>query len=156
MDRLCSVARTLDILGDRWIILILREAFFGVRHFKQYEANLGISTNILSDRLTTLVDNGILQKQKDTADARRIQYSLTPKGLDLYPVTLALMQWGDKYLSDEDGPPLTLFHNSCGKRLEATLCCAHCGEVIDPRDITFDDGRAIAETEATKRPLRSL
>ncbi len=92
----CSVARSLEILGDRWVFLILREAFFGERYYDRFRSNLGIATNILSKRLKSLVDNGVLEKQPDEADARRIRYKLTAKGLDLYSVTLALIRWGDR------------------------------------------------------------
>ena len=108
--RICSVARTIDILGDRWIFLILREAFFGVRYYDQFLSNLGIATNMLSNRLKRLVENGIMEKNKDSTDSRRMTYRLTEKGRDLYPVTLAFMQWGDRWLADEKGPPLLLFH----------------------------------------------
>ena len=136
--RVCSVARTLDIVGDRWIFLILREAFFGIRHYDQFQANLGIATNILSDRLKTLVKNGIMGRRKDRKDARRIQYRLTEKGLDLYPVTLALMQWGDRWLADADGPPLFLYHKTCGHDLTPVMCCAQCHQPVDARQVSYE------------------
>ncbi len=144
-NRICSVARTLEILGDRWIFLIIREAFFGVRYYDKFQANLGIATNILSDRLKVLVENGIFQKEKDDIDARRIKYRFTRKGIDIYTITLALMQWGDRYLSDDDGPPLTLYHKPCGQRLEPVMSCAHCGDAINARDVIFEDGLVTAE-----------
>jgi len=137
--RICSVARTIDILGDRWIFLILREAFFGVRYYDQFQNNLGIATNILSDRLKKLVENNILEKQKDKRDARRIKYRLTEKGRDLYPITLALMQWGDRWLTDKHGPPLYLNHKKCGHQLTPAMCCTNCGEVVDVHDITYEE-----------------
>ena len=136
--RTCSVARTLDILGDRWIFLILREAFFGVRYYDQFLSNLGIATNILSDRLKRLVKNNIMEKHKDLTDSRRMKYRLTIKGRDLYPVTLAFMQWGDRWLSDENGPPLLLHHTPCNHTLEPVMCCAHCKEKIDVKDVTYE------------------
>ena len=137
--RVCSVARALDILGDRWTFLILREAFFGVRHYDQFLSNLGIATNILSNRLKRLVENGIMEKNRDSTDSRRIKYRLTEKGRDLYPVTLAFMQWGDRWLADEKGPPLLLYHKQCGHRLTPVMCCDHCGESIDAKDVTFEE-----------------
>ncbi len=139
-NRICSVARALEILSDRWIFLILREAFFGVQHYDQFQTNLGIASNILSQRLKILVSNGIFTRQKDDADARRITYKFTEKGVDLYSVTLALMQWGDRWLADEDGPPLILHHSTCGRRLEPVMCCAHCGEPVKARDVTYENG----------------
>ncbi|MDO9264136.1 MAG: helix-turn-helix domain-containing protein, partial [Desulfosalsimonadaceae bacterium] len=125
-QRICSVARALDILGDRWIFLILREAFFGVRYYDEFLSNLGIATNILSDRLKRMVENNIMEKQKDSTDSRRMKYRLTDKGRDLYPVTLAFMQWGDRWLADENGPPLLLHHTLCDHPLTPVMCCAHC------------------------------
>ncbi len=144
-NRICSVARTLEILGDRWIFLIIREAFFGVRYYDKFQANLGIATNILSGRLKVLVKNGIFQKEKDDIDARRFKYRFTQKGIDIYTITLALMQWGDRYLSDDDGPPLSLYHKPCGQRLEPVMSCANCGGAINARDIIFEDDLVIAE-----------
>ncbi len=137
--RTCSVARTIDILGDRWIFLILREAFFGVRYYDQFLSNLGIATNMLSNRLKRLVENGIMEKNKDSTDSRRMTYRLTEKGRDLYPVTLAFMQWGDRWLADEKGPPLLLFHKQCGHRLTPVMCCKHCGKVVDAKEVTYEE-----------------
>jgi len=147
-DRICSVARTLDILGDRWIFLILREAFFGVRHYDQFQKNLGIASNILSQRLKILVNNGIFTKKKDDTDGRRITYRFTEKGIDIYSITLALLQWGDRWLADEDGPPLILHHNTCGHRLEPVMCCAHCGKPVNAREVTYENGPAIKKAQA--------
>ncbi len=137
-NRICSVARTLEILGDRWIFLIIREAFFGVKYYEKFQTNLGIATNILSNRLKILVENGIFEKQKDKKDARRIKYRFTQRGIDIYSITLTLMQWGDRYLTDDKDPPLNLYHKSCGNRLDPVMCCAHCGEKISARDVSFE------------------
>ncbi len=137
--RICSVGRTIKILGDRWIFLILREAFFGIHYYDQFQLNLGIATNILSSRLKGLVEHGIMEKQKDPTDARRVQYRLTEKGIDLYQVTLTLMDWGDRWLSDNDGPPLTLYHKKCGHKLTPVMCCSACGEIIKAREVSFEE-----------------
>lgn len=137
--RTCSVARTLNILGDRWIFLILRESFFGVRYYDQFLSNLGIATNILSNRLKRLVENNIMAKQKDSNDSRRMKYRLTDKGRDLYPVTLAFMQWGDRWLTDKNGPPLLLHHTPCDHSLAPVMCCAHCKEIINVKDVTYKE-----------------
>ncbi len=138
LQRECSVARTLEILGDRWTLLILREIFFGVRYYDQLLGNLGIATNILSDRLKALVKHRVLSRRKDRSDGRRVVYLLTERGLDLYSVTLALMNWGDRWLAGRKGPPLLLTHNKCGNRLEAQMCCAACGVAVDPREVGVD------------------
>lgn len=131
------MARTTEILGDRWVFLILREAFFGIRHYDGFLKNLGIATNILSDRLKTLVEHRIMDRKKDQTDGRRVAYRLTAKGLDLYSIVLAFMQWGDKWLSDHDGPPLKLTHKTCGQPLKAKWACTACGEIIEPRDVSY-------------------
>ena len=136
--RVCSVSRTLQILGDRWIFLILREAFFGIKYYDQFISNLGIATNVLSSRLKILTDHGIMEKKKDAHDARRVKYRLTEKGLDLYSITLAFMQWGDRWLSDDSGPPLTLFHKPCGQKLTPTMNCSYCGQEIKAHDVSFE------------------
>lgn len=138
VNRPCSVRRSLEVLGDRWTFLILREAFFGVRYYDQFLSNLGIATNILSVRLKGLVANGILDKQRDPDDARRVTYQLTEKGLDLYPVTLALMKWGDDWLADEDGPPLSLHHKECDQEFTAVLSCSQCGEPVKAQEVRYE------------------
>ncbi|ACL01859.1 transcriptional regulator, HxlR family [Desulfatibacillum aliphaticivorans] len=145
--RTCSVGRVLEILGDRWTFMILREAFFGVRYYDQFQANLGIASNILSDRLKSLVSNGILNKRKDPEDARRVVYRFSQKGVELYSVTLALMRWGDKWLSGEEGPPLRLHHKTCGHDLEPMMCCAHCREEIRAFDVSYESGPGLDKSE---------
>lgn len=138
-SRICSVARALEVIGDRWIFLIIREAFFGIKTYEKFQKNLRIATNILSDRLKTLVQNGIFERIKNPDDGRRFVYKLTEKGLDLYPITLALMNWGDRWLAGEEGPPLVLYHQNCGHHLEPVMNCAHCGETIQTRDVTYSE-----------------
>ena len=103
-----SVARTLDIVGDRWSFLILREAFFGVKRFEALQANLGIATNVLSQRLRKLTAAGVFHRAPDPEDGRKRIYRLTEQGRDLYGVCLSLMAWGDRWLADTEGPPLVL------------------------------------------------
>ena len=138
-SRICSVARALEVLGDRWIFLIIREAFFGIKTYEEFQKNLRIATNILSDRLKALVQNGIFERIKNPDDGRRFVYKLTEKGLDLYPITLAIMNWGDRWLAGEEEPPLVLYHQNCGHRLEPVMNCAHCGETIRARDVTYGE-----------------
>lgn len=134
-----SVVSTIETMGDRWIIFIIREAFFGNRTFEQFQANLGIATNILSARLKKLVQNGIFERLKNQDDGRRFIYKLTAKGFDLYPIILALMNWGDRWLAGEEGPPLLLYHKNCGHRLKSVMCCAHCGKPVHARHVTYKE-----------------
>ena len=134
-DENCSVARTLAIVGERWTLLILRESFLGVRRFDQFQGNLGIARNILTDRLQRLVGAGILERQRYQERPKRYEYRLTQKGLDLYPALVALMQWGDRYVADEAGPAVVLEHIECGKETEPQFACSECGEPIHARAV---------------------
>lgn len=129
----CSVAKTVEVVGERWTNLILREAFLGVRRFDQMTRHLGIARNILSDRLAKLVEHGILERRQYSERPPRFEYRLTDKGLDLYPIIVSLMAWGDKHLA-EDGPPVELVHLDCGNVTHPKLVCDCCGEDVHPRN----------------------
>lgn len=131
----CSVARTLSVVGERWTMLILREAFLGRHRFDEFQQGTGIARNILSSRLRDLVRDGILDRVRSEGDNGRIEYRLTKKGLDLYPIMVAMMRWGDVWLSDESGPPLTLIHRTCGAKTSTTMVCSQCGEQIVAREM---------------------
>ncbi|CAM02279.1 HxlR family transcriptional regulator [Saccharopolyspora erythraea NRRL 2338] len=126
----CSIARTMDLLGDWWTPLVLREAFYGVRRFDDFQQELGIARNTLSERLRRLVEEGLLEKQQyDTAPAR-YEYLLTEKGRDFFGVLAAMSRWGDRWLVGEEGPPVTLHHDRCGHDSHAEVVCAVCGEPL--------------------------
>ena len=125
----CSVARTLDIVGEWWTLLIVRNIMLGQRRFEAIQADLGIARNILSDRLNTLVAHDVLTKVKYHEHPERYEYHLTEKGADLFPVIAALMAWGDKW-SAPDGPPLVMRH-TCEGRGEPQTVCSSCGEPMD-------------------------
>ena len=131
----CSVARTLSVIGDRWTLLILRDAFLGQRRFEGFEASLGITRHILADRLKKLTAAGVLQKRPYQEAPRREEYRLTEKGLDLYPVLMGLIAWGDKHMPDRKGPPVTHEHLGCGKKMRAVLVCSECGEPLAARNV---------------------
>ena len=133
----CSVERTLAVVGDYWTFLILRECFFGVRRFDTFVANIGIATNILSLRLRQLTEHGILQRERDPQDGRSHEYRLTEKGLALYPLTLALIRWGDEWMDDGAGPPLQLVHRDCGNSFKPTMCCSACGKPVDAHSVEY-------------------
>lgn len=106
MLRQCSIAAALETVGERWSFLILRGAFNGLHHFEEFQSTLGIARNILSNRLAKLVENGILQRDPDPTDRRRVSYGLTEKGLDLLPVLLSLRQWGERWVSAAPSNPV--------------------------------------------------
>lgn len=132
-----SVARTLDIVGDRWSFLILREAFFGVKRFEALQANLGIATNVLSQRLRKLTAAGVFHRAPDPEDGRKRIYRLTEQGRDLYGVCLSLMAWGDRWLADAEGPPLVLTHRNCGASMRPVVVCSECGEPLQAREVRY-------------------
>jgi DNA-binding HxlR family transcriptional regulator len=131
----CSVARALEVIGERWTILILRDAFLGVRRFDDFQRSLGIARNVLNTRLQRLVDAGLLERRRYQVRPERHEYRLTTMGLDLWPSILALMQWGDRHLSGPDGPPLRVEHRDCGGLVDDRRTCERCGEVLGPRDV---------------------
>lgn len=140
----CSVARTLDLVGDRWSVLILREAFWGVRRFEVLQRHLGIARNVLTDRLHTLVGAGILDRVPYSDRPPRSEYRLTPAGRDLYPALIALMQWGDAHLPPvTDGPAVVLTHEDCGHADGFHLACNHCHEPVAANDVR---GRMVGVT----------
>jgi DNA-binding HxlR family transcriptional regulator len=137
--RPCSVARTLQIIGDRWSFLLIREMFFGVRRFDEFQANLGIASNILTDRLHRLAENGVVEKHRYQIRPERFEYRFTPKGRDLYASMIVMMQWGDKWLS-KGRAPLILRHRDCQNDFHARVICSECHEELDPRQVDYKLG----------------
>jgi DNA-binding HxlR family transcriptional regulator len=135
-----SVGGALALVGERWTLLILREAFFGVRRFGQLARNLDIPRPTLSSRLRTLVDAGVLERVLYARDPDRHEYRLTDAGRDLFGAIVALMRWGDAHLAGPEGPPIVLRHNACGEIADPRLTCQHCGEEIDARNVTPEPG----------------
>jgi DNA-binding HxlR family transcriptional regulator len=132
----CSVAGTLGVVGEKWSLLVLREAFFGIRRFADFQRILGAPKAVLSDRLATLVEQGVLDRVPYQAEGerQRHEYRLTAKGRDLYPTLVALMQWGDTYLSDGP-PPLELRHRDCGAPVHLELTCGAGHTLSGPREV---------------------
>jgi len=130
----CSVARTLEVVGEWWTMLVIRESFNGVRRFDDFQGHLGIARNVLAARLQRLVDHEVLERRQYQERPPRWEYRLTEKGRDLYPVLLSMLAWGDRWTAGEDGPPLKLTHE-CGHEPDAVLVCSHCGKKIDARDV---------------------
>jgi DNA-binding HxlR family transcriptional regulator len=135
-----SVGRTLSLVGDRWTIMILREAFFGIRRYGQFARNLKIPRPTLSLRLRKLVDAGLFDRVLYSTDPDRHEYRLTQAGRDLFPAVIALMRWGDTYLAGPDGPPIVLRHETCGKHTRPRLTCDQCGEEINTRNVSPERG----------------
>lgn len=141
----CSIARTVDLLGDAWTPLVLREAFYGIRRFDDFQQSLGIARNTLTDRLRTLVDEELLAKQLYQSEPRRYEYVLTEKGKDFFGVLAALSRWGDRWLAGEEGVPVTFHHESCGNDTHAEVVCAQCGESLRSDDTSMRLGPGYPE-----------
>jgi DNA-binding HxlR family transcriptional regulator len=139
-DQNCSIARALEVLGDRWTILVMRDAFMRVRRFEDFQRNLGIARNVLADRLARLVEEGILTRVPYQERPARFEYRLTEKGIDLWPVMMSLLQWGDRHYAGETGPPTVIRHRDCGGEITRHLTCSECGAELGPRDVVAEPG----------------
>lgn len=134
----CSITRPLVVLGDRWTLVILKQAFFGVRRFNAFRDALGISPGRLQDRLDRLVEHGLLSKTRPE-DGRFAEYRLTAKGMDIYPVLMALRDWGDRYMAP-DGQPVIYRHRDCEGEARTELTCDCCRELLTARDVAPELG----------------
>jgi len=129
----CSIARSLELIGERWTLLVIRDVFNGRRRFDELQASLGIARNVLSARLGRLVDEGILERRAYQERPERYEYFLTEKGLDLWPVLISLLTWGDKHVTDGP-PPLAVVHKECGGAVNDRRICERCGAELGVRD----------------------
>lgn len=143
----CSLARTLAVIGDRWTLLVLREAFLKVRRFDDFQENLGIARQVLTERLVHLVEEGVLGKALYQDNPPRYEYRLTEKGLGLYPAILALVHWGDAHYAGRKGPPLLHRHKACGHDFRSVMTCSVCGEAVDPRAVETHPGPGAARKD---------
>ena len=138
----CTIAAALSVVGEKWTFLVLREAFQGIRRFDDMQRRTGAPRQVLSNRLARLVDEDILVKAPYQEDGQRprSEYRLTAKGLDLYPVIVALMGWGDRYAASPDGPPVALAHQDCGSPVTVQLGCASGHQLASAREVTASPG----------------
>ncbi len=143
--QVCSVARALSVVGERWTMLIMRDAFLGTRRFDQFQSNLGITRHRLSERLGKLVEHGVLVKVPYQERPLRHEYRLTRKGLGLYPVLMSLARWGDEWMDKGEGVPLEYVHRRCGKTTRPVLACSECGEPLRPEEVTPQLGPALKQ-----------
>src|SRR4051794_28981189 len=148
----CSVAQCLEVVGEWWSMLIVRDAFLGVRRFDDFQARLGISRNILNVRLSALVDAGVLERVPYQERPLRHEYRLTAKGRDLWPVLTTMREWGDKW-SAPDGPRLELVHESCGQVVHLTHTCSACGEPVDRQSVRARPGPGATASDFARTSL---
>jgi DNA-binding HxlR family transcriptional regulator len=130
----CSIARALELVGERWSLLILREAFLGTRRFDEFQGRLGIARNVLQSRLERLTEGGIMRRVAYQERPVRYEYRLTHKGVDLWPAIVALMKWGDQYAAP-DGPPTLLRHKDCRGEVDDRRRCTRCGAELEAWDV---------------------
>ncbi|HEX6711733.1 MAG TPA: helix-turn-helix domain-containing protein [Thermoleophilaceae bacterium] len=147
-EEVCSIARALEVVGDRWTLLIVRDAFLGLKRFHEFEADLRVPKKVLTERLQRLVDEDILERRLYQERPERHEYLLTEKGRGLWRVLAHLLMWGDQHYTDDAGPPRILRHQGCGGRLDYSLRCKKCGaEIKDSRHVHIAPGpglRAVA------------
>lgn len=136
----CPIARSLDQIGEWWTLLIVRNIFYGINRFDKLLTHLEISRNVLTDRLQTLVESGLLEKKPYRENPPRFEYHLTEKGEELYPILAAYWSWGEKWLPQEQPSKVKLMHETCGAAMTPLLVCSHCREIVNPRDVKYKVG----------------
>jgi len=150
----CSVARSLEVIGEWWTLLILRDAFFGVSRFEAFQERLGIARNVLATRLDTLVDHGVLERRCYDEARARFDYVLTDKGKALWPVLTTLRDWGDEWIVGKGHEPVQMLHKSCGETTHGELHCEHCGEKLLRRDLRMVAGPGLVDPDFLPTPTR--
>lgn len=146
--QVCSIARTLEVIGERWTLLVLRDVLRGVRRFEELVQSLGVARNVLSDRLDRLVDHGLLERQPYQDRPPRFEYQPTAKGSELLVVLMGLMHWGDRHLAGDDGPPRIAEHRHCGGAVVEQLACAACGQPLTPDQVVTRPGPGLRSRAA--------
>jgi DNA-binding HxlR family transcriptional regulator len=139
-DIVCSIARTLDAVGERWTPLILRDLFVGITRFEDIRRDLGIASNVLTARLDTLQQHGIIETRVYQSNPVRHEYLLTERGRDLYPVLTMLISWGDKWLAGAAGPPALVIHRDCGRIISGLVVCSECHAPITADNVDWQHG----------------
>ena len=142
-----GIERAADVMGDRWRILVMREAFYGVRRYGEMVRNLGIARNVLTARLKRLTDEGLLERRRYQERPERFEYRLTQKGIDLWPVLFTLMRFGDKHVV-EGMPPTSVEHKPCGTPIDDHMCCPKCGVQVGPHDVIAKRGEDAVQRAA--------
>ena len=142
--QVCSIASALELVGERWTLLVIREVFNGHRRFGEMQRSLGVARNVLATRLQRLVDEDILERRPYSERPERYEYFLTEKGLDLWPLMISLMHWGDKYEPLPDGRPMIVVHKGeCGGEIDDRRICTKCGKALSVREARAIEGPGI-------------
>ena len=143
-DMACSIARTLDVIGEPWSPLILRDVYVGIDRFEQIQADLGISRKVLTERLKWLVESGVLERRQYETRPPRYEYVLTTKGWELCDLLMVMVRWGDRWADDGAGPPVLYRHRACGEISHVELTCSHCGTSMHAGDVELLPGPGAA------------
>ena len=154
-DMHCSVAQSLEVIGEWWTLLILRDAFLGVTRFDEFASRLGIARNVLTARLATLVDNNVLVRVPYDEARGRYHYRLSDKGRALLPVLTAIRQWGDEWIVGQEHAPVVVEHTTCGEISRGVLTCDHCGEELTTKTVRARPGPGAANRPAVRATLRT-
>jgi DNA-binding HxlR family transcriptional regulator len=144
--QVCSIARSLEVIGERWTMLILRDAVLGLERFEDFQASLGIASNVLTNRLKLLCDEGVLARGPDEQRRGRPKYNLTDKGRELAPALIILMKWGDRHYPAPHGPPRLTLHSGCGGNVSQHFRCERCGKQIGRDELDLAPGPGLSET----------
>lgn len=151
----CSMARTIGVIGDRWSLLILRECFLRTRRFEAFQSALGITRHLLAERLKKLVRLGVLRRVAYQESPKRHEYILTQKGLDLYPIMMAIVHWGDIHMVDERGRPLLHEHQKCGHVFNPVTVCSECGEPLLAKEVHVHPGPGARPKIDSPKPAKT-
>jgi len=147
-EQVCSIARALEVVGERWTLLIVRDAVLGATRFEDFQESLGIASNVLTNRLKMLCDEGVLERVPDPDRPGRPKYVLTDKGCELGPALIVLMKWGDRHYPTPSGPPRLTLHAGCGGSFGPDLRCDRCGQQARPGEIELPDGPGLTHAES--------
>jgi DNA-binding HxlR family transcriptional regulator len=152
--QVCSIARSLEVVGERWTLLILRDAQLGLKRFDEFRGSLGIASNVLTARLERLCEEGLLERRAYQSRPDRHEYLLTDKGRELAPALIMLMKWGDRYYPEHTGPPRLTIHRDCGGRVDHTMRCSRCRRHVDfaELDVRPGPGLSAARSRGTPTP----
>jgi DNA-binding HxlR family transcriptional regulator len=145
--QVCSIARALEIMGERWTLLILRDSLLGMTRFEEFQESLGIASNTLTSRLKLLCREGVLERVSDPERPGRPKYVLTDKGRELAPALIVLLKWGDRHYPTPNGPPRLILHTGCGGTIGPDLHCDRCGNAVEAGDIDFQPGPGAAQAQ---------
>ena len=155
-SQICSVARALSIVGERWTLLIVRDIFMGYRRFDELQSSLGITRHRLSERLNKLVEKGVLVRVAYQEKPTRFEYRLTRMGLGLYPVLMSLTRWGDDWLDDGKGAPVEYLHKKCGMPMRPVLSCNECRDVVHPENVVPKPGKILKSNNLSSTELANV